>query len=236
MTPFKSEMTIAFLVNSSLGVSLSLWAIDARPQDRYLVLCKKGLEKHFEKPNVEIIETEKDIFAANPDIVFSLNYWKIIKKKYTQKFIITNLHHSYNLTYRGRHMCSWAIINARKHNLWVHGTTMHIMDEHLDCGRIIYSYPCPIYENDTAYSLYKRCEELAERKFTENYLKILQGDYKTKKFPPGKFHYSERDLTHQVDLSLPPIEIYDRVRALTFPGKPVPYAIVNGQVIELVWK
>ena len=211
MNPFKAEMTVAFLVSSDLGVLLASWAVDTRPQDRYLVLCKKGLETHFERPGVEIIKVEDDIFAANPDIVFSLNYWKIIEKKYTQKFIITNLHHSYNLTYRGRHMCSWAIINARKHNLWVHGTTMHIIDEHLDCGRIIYSYPCPIYENDTSYSLYRRCEELAERKFRENYLKILQGDYKTKSLPPGKFHYSERDLIHEVDLSLPPIEIYDRV-------------------------
>ena len=31
-------------------------------------------------------------------------------------------------------------------------------------------------------------------------------------------------------------EIYDRVRALTFPGMLPPYTIINGQIIELHWK
>jgi len=228
---------VGFLIQGDLQVNLALWAISIRPYDKYFIFCRKDAQEVFEDlPNVILVDKEEDVYKQNPDIVFSLGYWKIIDKKYTDKFRIINLHHSYNLAYRGRHMCSWAIINARKYDMWTHGTTIHAIDERLDCGQIIYSWPCPIYESDTAYSLFCRCNHLAERMWKDNYIAMLQGKYTTKTLPPGKFNYRERDLVHEVDLNMPAIDIYDRVRALTFPGKRVPYAVVNGHVIELAWK
>lgn len=225
---------IAFFVQGDLQISLTLWAMNQRRQDRYFVLCRDEARKHFKgMKNVKIIDTEYAAYSENPDIIFSLGYWKLIEKEYTERFIIINLHHSYNLMYRGRHMCSWAIINARKHNLWMHGTTLHKIDEELDWGEIIYSYSTPIYEGDTSYSLFQRCQILAEKMFKENYASLLTGNYKLKKLPKGKFCYRERDLSRYVDMNLSEIEIYDRVRALTFPGMLPPYTIIKGQIIEL---
>lgn len=229
--------TVAFFVQRESGIALALWVINSRKQDKYIVLCREWDIPRFENLyNVTIVGTEEEAYAKNPDVIFSLGYWKLIKKEYTQKFRIINQHHSYNLMYRGRHMCSWAIINARRLNVWEHGTTLHEIDEKLDCGEIIYSWSCPIYEGDTSHSLLQRCELLAEKMFKENYPKLLSGKYEKKKLPKGKFCYRERDLSRHVDMSLTPIEIYDRVRALTFPDMLPPYTIINGQIIELVWK
>lgn len=230
------KKVVAFFIDKKLGVSLALWAIKKRSQDDYLILCKKESRKHFEKSQVKFVGNAEQAYALNPDLIFSINYWRIIEKEFTQKFKIINLHHSYNLKYRGRHTCSWAIINARKNNNWTHGTTLHKIDEKIDCGEIICTYSCPIHNKDTAYSLFQRVEKLAKKMFRENYLKILEGDYQAKKLPPSKFYYRERDLSHFIDINLPPIEIFDRIRALTFPGKPSPYTVFDNHKIDLIWK
>lgn len=232
------KRTIAFFVDKELGLSLALAAIKRKcsRMDKFLILCKKRDREYFSDTKAKIIKSESEAFKHNPNIIFSINYWKKIKKKYVQQFRVINLHHSYNLTYRGRHTCSWAIINARKCNNWIHGTTLHIIDENIDCGQIICSYSCPIFEDDTAYSLFLRVDKLARKMFNENYPKILNGNYRVRKLPPSKFYYSKNRLSHLVDLNQPKIDIYDRVRALTFPCKPVPYTIINGSKIKLVWE
>lgn len=229
---------IAFFVDRGLGILLSQWAVKnrARTKNKILILCKEQNKKYFRGGKVKITHSEKEAFAFKPDIVFSINYWSKIPRKLVDMTTIVNLHHSYNLKYRGRHTCSWAIINARKHNDWIHGTTLHIIDEKLDCGKIIYSYPCPIFENDTAYSLFLRVEKLAAKMFKDNFIKILNGKYGAMKLPPSEFFYRESDLTHFIDLRLPLIEIYDHVRALTFPGKPAPYTVLNKHRIDLLWE
>ena len=229
--------TIGFLVQGELGISLAVWAIKEKKYDKHIVFCRRDVRDAFKSlENVALVDSEEDIYKHEPNVIFSLGYWKIIKKQYVDKFRIINLHHSYNLTYRGRHMCSWAILNARKHNLWVHGTTFHEMGEKLDSGNIIYSEQVPIYEGDTSYSLFLRCDKIAERIWKDNYKAMIQGKYETYEVPIGQFHYKERDLKHRVDLNMLDVDICDSVRALTFPDKRKPYAIVNGHVIELILK
>ena len=229
---------VAFFVDRRLGSALALWAIknSNRHRTRILILCKKENQGFFANRKAKIVHDEEEAFAFNPDIVFSINYWKIIDVKRVQKVRIINLHHSHNLLYRGRHTCTWAIINARKYNNWVHGTTLHLIDEKLDCGQIICSYSCPILEYDTAYSLFLRVEKLARKMFKDNYLKMINNDYSSSALPSGRFYYREKDLDHFIDFELPEVEICDRVRALTFKGKQLPYAVINNQKIELIWK
>ncbi len=112
------KKVVAFFVDKDIGISLALWAIENKIgyKTGFLVLCKKGNNKYFNKKRIKIVNEEKEAFNLKPDIIFSINYWKKIEGKYVKQFTIINLHHSYNLIYRGRHTCSWAIINARKHN------------------------------------------------------------------------------------------------------------------------
>jgi len=233
--PKEKMKTVAFLIDKELGVSLTLWALRHKLRKaKVIILCRKENRKYFKKFNVKFVKNNDELFSANPDIAFSINYWKKIEKKYVQQVKIINLHHSYNLLYRGRHTCSWAIINARKTRNMFHGTTLHIIDENLDCGRIIVSRRCRILESDTAYSLFLRVEKLAKDMFKEKFSKILHNKYRSRPVRHSRFCYKAADLSHCVDLNLSALDIYDRVRALTFPGKPLPYAIIKNKKIELV--
>lgn len=228
---------IAFFVDKELGISLALSVIRYKSsrKNKIVVFCRKKNRKYFVNKNAVIANREKDVFKLNPDIIFSINYWKRIKKVYAEKFKIINLHHSYNLIYRGRHTCSWAIMNARKHNRWIHGTTLHVIDGKIDRGKIICSYTCPIFEDDTAYILFLRVEKLAKRMFKKYFPKILKGDFKFKKPAEINFYHKRSSLNHRIDLNQPVIDIYDQVRALTFPKKPLPFTVINGKVIKLKW-
>lgn len=169
---------------------------------------------------------EDMIEASKPDIVFSINYWRIISSDILSKVKkgIINIHHSYKLRFRGRYSTSWAIIHARNDNNWWHGTTLHFIDDKLDNGKIIATEKCPIYENDTADILFERVEQLAVEMFKDNFSNVLNGE----------FNYIEKDSIHfyydinsnknlEVKLNSKVEDIYDFVRAWSFKDRPKPY-------------
>jgi methionyl-tRNA formyltransferase len=113
--------------------------------------------------NIDVLEDLNLLVQKKPEIIFSINYWKIIEEEIIEKIPegIVNIHHSYLLKYRGRYSTSWAIMNARRLNVWRHGTTLHYINKELDAGPIIASSYCDITESDTAESLFLKVENLA---------------------------------------------------------------------------
>lgn len=164
------------------------------------------------------------------DFGISINYWQIIPEEIINKpslgFI--NLHHSYNLSFRGRDMNTHAILNARKNNSWYHGTTLHYTDDGLDTGPIIASSYCSIEEEDTAWSLFEKVEVLGN-KLLEFWLpKLIQ----TK--PPVSSPTDKHPLNFRKDISkeltLPQedaLDIWDHVRAYDFNNYYEPAYIIN---------
>ena len=166
----------------------------------------------------------KEIIALKPDIIFSINYWKIISLEDIQVMEgrIVNIHHSYRLMFRGRYSTSYAILYAKKNNFPYHGTTIHYIDNELDKGKIIDSRRCPIALNDTAWTLFKKVEDLAFEMFFDNLQRIMENNIKN--FIPlaeKQFFFSKRN---NLELTIDnPEDIYDFVRAWSFPDKPRPY-------------
>ena len=66
--------------------------------------------------NIKTLNSIDELIELSPDLIFSINYWKIINKDHINRVKegIINIHHSYLLKYRGRYSTSWAIYNARK--------------------------------------------------------------------------------------------------------------------------
>ena len=190
--------------------------------------------KNFEIPIYSSLEEMID--DSKPEIVFSLNYWKIVPSEYISKVEkgIINIHHSYKLRFRGRYSTSWAIIHARKDNNWWHGTTLHYIDSKLDNGSIIASQRCKIQENDTAESLFIRVENLAMEMFKNNFLKMLIGEHVFIE-PDSQFFYYGKDSNSnlKVDYNKPFEEVYDFVRAWSFKDRPKPYYEHNGRKVIL---
>lgn len=177
------------------------------------------------------------LVQQKPDIVFSINYWKIIDKDFIDSVPMgfVNIHHSYLLKYKGRYSTSWAIINARKFNCWEHGTTLHFINERLDEGKIISSYKCEITENDTAELLFEKVENLAIQMFKDNFSRIIN-DNVSEFIEADKesFYYDiESNKNLEVPYGLPMEELYDFVRAWSFKSRPRPYFSYKGKKIYL---
>ena len=173
-----------------------------------------------------------DLYDLDFDIGISVNYWNVIPNHLLTKpkLGFFNLHHSYNLTYRGLNISTHAILNARSRNQWYHGTTLHRMAEKLDAGEIVASKSCPILERDTALSLFTRVESISEevmelwfpRLLTERIICAQPSNdylYFSKSTLPSK------DLTSVADN----LELFDSVRAFTFPPYEPPYVMTDGR-------
>lgn len=189
------------------------------------------------KNNIPVFDSIKELLNEKPDIVFSINYWKIIEPEVIKlvKGGIINIHHSYLLKYKGRYSTSWAIINARKLNCWEHGTTLHYINEKLDEGNIIESYKCSITEEDTAETLFEKVELLAIQMFKDSFQKIIKRE-NIKFLQPDKnsfFYDIDSNKNMEIPYGLPIEEVYDRIRAWTFKDRPNPYFIYNGIKIKL---
>lgn len=184
---------------------------------------------------IEVFETLDELLEHKPDIVFSINYWKIIEESYIQKVPegILNIHHSYLLKYRGRYSTSWAIMNARKLDCWQHGTTLHYISKELDAGPIVASYQCEILESDTAEALFARVEALAIQMFKDSFGKIINDQVGQLLEPDPAFLFYDIDSNKNLEIAYgQPIEdLYDIVRAWSFEGRPRPYFNFNGYKI-----
>ena len=195
---------------------------------------KGGLYDEAIKHKIRI-STQDDIKKLNPDVIFSVNYTQIIKKELTEKFRIINTR-SLLPRYRGRNAVSWAIINARKDNYWKFGVSLHEMDESLDTGPIIATSYFDIEEDDTAYTLYRKWERHCFRLIKKMIPHLLSGNYKAL-IQKGKSYYYDKDSIKdkEISLSWSKDEIYDRVRAYTFPPYERPYIRLRNRRIYLIF-
>jgi len=240
-------MRIAFAASRNLSVEIIEWIYNNKT--KFAIELVGGVapnfkgwwddkvDKAYEKLKIPIYSSiEEMIDDSKPDIVFSLNYWKMIPSEYISKVEkgIINIHHSYKLRFRGRYSTSWAIIHARKDNNWWHGTTLHYVDSKLDNGSIIASQRCEINENDTAEILFNRVENLAIEMFKNNFHKMLIGDDNFIE-PDSEFFYYAKDSNKnlKVDFNKSIEEVYDFVRAWSFKDRPKPYYSFNNEKIEL---
>jgi methionyl-tRNA formyltransferase len=187
--------------------------------------------------NLHVFDNLNDLISTRPEVIFSINYWKIIDEDTIKKIPggIINIHHSYLLKYRGRYSTSWAIINARKLNCWYHGTTLHYITKDLDAGPIIASYKCEILEIDTAEILFERVEKLAIKMFIENFQKIINSQIENYLEPDSNFIYYDIDSKNEIEINYgtPIAEVYDIIRAWSFKDRPKPYFLFNNHKILL---
>ena len=179
---------------------------------------------------------ENELLSEPIDLILSVHYDKIIKEPILShpKIGIVNIHYSYNLKYRGRNCTTFAILNARKNNEWFHGTTLHFIDEKIDRGKIIDSYKCGITEEDTAKSLYERVDNLSFELIKNALPKIFSGNYQLKDPDENSIYHDVNSMANkEVDMNMSSEEIYDFIRAFTFPPFEKPYMVLGNKKIYL---
>ncbi|MEI6610749.1 MAG: formyltransferase family protein [Deltaproteobacteria bacterium] len=235
---------IGILGSRELACKITEWLINQNKVEIVGIVAPpfKGwwndnMEETAKANGIDVFETIDDLISTQPEIIFSINYWKIIDEEHIKavKGGIINIHHSYLLKYRGRYSTSWAIINARQLNCWIHGTTLHYITKELDNGPILASYQCSIEEDDTAETLFAKVEELAFTMFKENVFKILNNETISFLEPDSSCFYYDKDSNKNLEIKYgtPLEEIYDFVRAWSFKDRPKPYFKLTDKKIFL---
>lgn len=179
-------------------------------------------------PSLEL----EDLNDLDFDFGISINYWKIIPDNIIMKpklgFI--NLHHSYNLSYKGRDMTTHVLRSFRKNKQFFHGTTLHYTDDGLDTGPVIASLPCDILESDTAWSLFNKTEEVGEELLEYWLPKLVLNKAPTMKPEPNDELNFRKELKREVDGNMTDVEMYDFVRSLDFNNLFEPaYLVIRGE-------
>lgn len=199
-----------------------------------------NLRETAEKLKLNIFDDLSDMINQKPDLIFSVNYWKIIDIQTINRVPegIINIHHSYRLKYRGRYSTSWAILNARKLNCWEHGSSIHYINDDLDAGPIIDSRKCSITEEDTAESLFQKVEVIAYEMFQDNFHKIINSEINSFVEMDNEFYYYDKNSNSnlQIEYGTSFLDVVDFVRAWSFKNRPKPFFKYNNLIIELSLK
>lgn len=231
---------IAILGSRDISVRILKWIVEQNDSEvvgvvapTYKTWWNDELKETAVQLGIPTFDDINQIIDLNPDVIFSINYWKLITEEHIRSMEgrIVNLHHSYRLNYRGRYMCSWAIANGETH----HGTTLHYITPKLDDGPIIESYRCEIEQEDTSETLFNRVEELAYTMFTDTYHKILNGQVTEFMEPHPNPYYYDIDSNKSLEMDYERMtlkDVYDFVRAWSFKDRPRPYFNFNGKKVE----
>jgi methionyl-tRNA formyltransferase len=138
--------------------------------------------------------------------------------------------------YRGANQFSFAILDRSP----LFGTTLHVMSEAIDSGDILFENRFAIDPDaETAMSLYGKTLAASKDLFVSSWPKLVAGDIHPVKQSSltdrtRGFHLkSEINDIKEVDLAWSEEQRDRHVRACWFPPFPPPYAVVDGQKIEL---
>ena len=187
------------------------------------------------KLNVSTNEPDYDeVKNANPDVIFSFYYRKIIDIKILDLAPLGafNMHGSLLPKYRGRACVNWAVLNGEKEA----GVTLHRMTKYADRGNIIAQEAVEIGENETSHEVFKKIIPAAGRVLSESLDDILSGN--AEGTPQNESEATKfgrrRPEDGIIDWSKSAREIHNLVRAV---AKPFPGAFFyhDGHKI-MIWK
>ena len=121
------------------------------------------------------------------------------------------------------------------------GTTLHIMDEHVDSGPILFEKRFPVEENCWVDDLYNLTIKESVKLFQNNIKNILSGKYQA--IPQDTLinergsciHYrNEINNIKMINLNWSHGKIEKHLRATYMPGFEPPFTIINGIKVHLV--
>ena len=188
-------------------------------KDNIIKLCQDNNVNFYD------VDVNSDKFISlskknNIDLIFMLWFPTIVKKLSLNSVNIgfINLHPSFIPHNRGMHPYYWSIVDNTPA-----GTTIHFIDENIDEGKILFQKKIDVSITDTGESLYYKNLTETINLFKENYLNILNSNYKLKKVDnsKGSFHLSKDIEKHsKIDLNkeYKAIDLINIIRARSFNG------------------
>ena len=193
---------------------------------------------NYLKVNRIPIISRSQMHQYNCELGLSLAYDRKLSKTEIDQFPlgIINLHLAPLPMLRGHNGLFHAIRRSFLNGDYKFGFTTHYVNENLDAGEIIEVSDVSIEKDETAYSL---CEKaiLTLPQLIRNTLKKVMFCHpkKIKDTAPnlnGRY-CSIHDIELEIDIGGDPEDIYNHVRALSFPGKKAGFVVIGGHKYAL---
>ena len=166
--------------------------------------------------NVNDADVIREIEAAKPDIIFSVNNWDVIRADLLAipPDGILNFHNGPLPAYRGVNVPSWAIINGERS----HGVTWHYVSGSIDAGDVVARASFELAEDETAISLTFRCIEAGLKLLPTLLDQYVAGKLEALPQQGEARYYSFRDSPNQgyLDFTLGFDKLSALVRGLSF--------------------
>lgn len=201
-------------------VIIPAYSTDAR-------LLRKCAESH--DVSIYMIESMDDvgiasrIAALQPDLLFLIHFNRIISPAIFSipKKGAVNIHPSLLPAYRGQTPQQWAIIHGEKEI----GVTTHFVDEGVDSGDIICQEKFEIGENVYIAEIQQLLFQNYPQIIKETLRRVANPDFKAIKqnIPNDKIYPKIKSEQCELTLSQSVTEIYNTIRALSFPYSGAPY-------------
>ncbi len=169
----------------------------------------------------------------SPKVILSCYFRQMVKDEILSipKIAAVNLHGSLLPKYRGRCPVNWQLIHGEK----VSGVTLHHMVRKADAGDIIGQESVRVEPRDTAYTLFQKLEDAAERLLKRFMPLLLEG--KAPRIPQdhsqATYFGGRRPEDGKIDWSLDARSIYNLIRAVTWPY-PGAFSFLDGKQL-FIW-
>jgi dTDP-4-amino-4,6-dideoxyglucose formyltransferase len=162
----------------------------------------------------------KESFNFLCDSAFKLGISAHCKQIFPPSLVNTirciNIHPGYNPYNRGWYPQVFSILNKK-----ASGATIHIMDEEVDHGNILFQEEVKVLEWDTSKTLYDRILEKEFELFKNNFVEIIERKEEGSKMKSNGNYNSIKDFYDlckiEMDKSLTVRETIDYLRAMTHP-------------------
>ncbi|MDP2593372.1 MAG: formyltransferase family protein [bacterium] len=198
-------------------------------------LAKRHKARFFRKINTQNEGFLKFLRKSEADLAI-LAWWPSIVKKEaidSLKVGFLNMHPSLLPYGRGKHPYYWTITEKTPF-----GATLHLIDEGVDTGPVVFQKEIPVSFEDTGESLYKKgCEEILNL-FKKNYGKIMSLNFKARPQDKTKatFHLAKNLASHShiiMEKNYMAADIINIIRGRTFLSGDSSSVTVGGKEYRL---
>ena len=190
---------------------------------------------YYTTENVNTEQWIAEILKFKPDIIFSFYYRKMICKEILEIPILgaLNLHGSQLPAYRGRCPVNWVLVKGEKQT----GVTLHFMIDKPDAGDIVGQKEVSIDFNDTARVLYDKLCDAAGLLLNDLLPVIKTGQIPRRKqnLAQGSYYGGRRPEDGRIHWTGSSNEIYNLIRAVTYPYPGAYSLLENGEKIIIWW-
>lgn len=218
--------------NGKMAIDCLKMAVEARIGDMALVICDSLEETPVSRiatacdelgipcrdnGNVNDPGLVEEIRAIEPDVIFNINSFKIIREDLlaTAKTGVINFHNGPLPRYGGVNVCSWAILEGAP----TYGVTWMFVSRGVDTGDVVVQSLFDLNGREASVSLIGRCIKEGIRVFPDLLAQIKAGNInRTPQDPAKASYFSKKDVPYNGLFPFElPIDALDRyVRAVSF--------------------